>query len=58
MLNMKRRAFSLLIGFILANFGFQLVTKCDWERAADRSFFQAVALITMMVVIKPQVNSH
>ena len=57
MLKLKRRAISLLIGFVLANFGFQLVTKSDWERAADRSFFQAIALVTMLIVTKPLVKS-
>ena len=36
---------ALFIGLAIANFGFQMVMGQHWGMAADRSFFQAVALL-------------
>ena len=36
----------LLLGFAIGNFLVQWITVQDWGTAAERTFFQALALIT------------
>lgn len=47
---MIEKAFMLWIGLSVGNFIYQVITKKDWARAAEISFFQGFA-IGMFVAI-------
>lgn len=46
----------ILVGLIIANYGYQLFTTHDWGTATERSWFQAVAIFTVWctLAITPQ----
>jgi len=43
--------FLLFIGLSIGNFGYQFVNKKDYNAAFERSFFQAVALVAVFLLI-------
>ncbi len=41
----------LTIGFVIANYTYQLFTKRDWTKATERSYFQIGLAITICAMI-------
>lgn len=45
-------AFSATVGMVIGNYLAQLIqTQPDWNKAAERSFFQVIAVIVVMIPI-------
>jgi hypothetical protein len=40
---------ALMIGFLIANYGYQAVTHHDYAAALDRLWFQAMALLSVWI---------
>lgn len=49
---MKLDLFGILVALVLGNFVYQWLTKHQWSVAWDRSFFQAVALIAVLIFVR------
>ncbi len=48
-------AFGLTIGLTLGNFLYQALTrKNNWQQATERSFFQLIAIVTFLVLLRVQ----
>lgn len=48
-------AFCLSIALGMGNFSYQIITKRDWSTALERSFFQAIAIMLYLWVIRGEV---
>jgi hypothetical protein len=47
-----KTATALVLGFTVANFGYQYFTDANFPLAAERSFFQAIAILVAVGVSK------
>jgi hypothetical protein len=42
--------FTFLVGLVAFNYSYQYFTHADWDRAFERSFFQAIAIAAFAIL--------
>jgi hypothetical protein len=45
-------AISVLVGLVASNYGYQYFAHADWGCAFERSFFQAIAIVTFALLLQ------
>jgi len=49
---MKATMLAVFIGLVLGNFGYQLINAHKWMVAWDRTFFQGLALVAVLIATR------